>query len=114
MEECIFCKIIKGDIPAKKVYEDDMILSFEDINPAAPVHVLVIPKKHIKSLNELEDDDANIISHIFTVSRDIAKKFNIDESGYRVIMNCGNDGGQEVPHIHFHILGRRNLSWPPG
>lgn len=114
MEECIFCKIIKGDIPAKKVYEDDMILSFEDINPAAPVHVLVIPKKHIKSLNELEDEDSNIISHIFTASRDIAKKLNIDESGYRIIMNCGNDGGQEVPHIHFHILGRRNLSWPPG
>ncbi len=114
MEECIFCKIIKGDIPAKKIYEDDMILSFEDINPAAPVHVLVIPKKHIKSLNELEDEDSNIISHIFTVSRDIAKKLNIDESGYRIVMNCGKDGGQEVPHIHFHILGRRNLSWPPG
>ncbi|MCY6959702.1 histidine triad nucleotide-binding protein [Clostridium brassicae] len=114
MEECIFCKIINGDIPSKKVYEDDVVLCFEDINPAAPVHVLVIPKKHIKNLNEMSNEDSNIIAHIFSVSRDIAKKLDIDDNGYRIVMNCGEDGGQEVEHIHFHMLGGRNLSWPPG
>lgn len=114
MEDCIFCKIIKGDIPSKKIYEDDVVFCFEDINPAAPVHVLVIPKKHIKSLNEMSNEDSSIIAHIFSVSRDIAKKLNIDDNGYRIVMNCGKDGGQEVEHIHFHMLGGRNLSWPPG
>lgn len=114
MEDCIFCKIINGEIPCKKVYEDDIVLSFEDINPAAPVHVLVVPKKHIKDLNELTSDDLNIMSHILGVIKDIAKKMNICENGYRVVVNCGKDGGQEVPHIHFHILGGKSLSWPPG
>ncbi|MCY6484253.1 histidine triad nucleotide-binding protein [Clostridium aestuarii] len=114
MEDCIFCKIVKGEIPSKKVYEDDKVLSFEDINPAAPTHILVIPKKHIESLNEITDEDSEIIAHIFKVCKEIAKKLNIQEGGYRIVMNCGKDGGQEVPHIHFHMLGGRNLTWPPG
>lgn len=114
MEECIFCKIVKGDIPSKKVYEDDLVLAFEDINPIAPVHVLVIPKKHIKSLNSLSVGDLDIMTHILKVIKDITKKLNIYEKGYRVVINCGEDGGQEVPHIHFHILGGKSLSWPPG
>ncbi|KEI00968.1 histidine triad nucleotide-binding protein [Clostridium botulinum] len=114
MGECIFCKIVKGEIPCKKVYEDDQVLGFEDINPAAPVHVLVIPKKHIKSLNEVSMENANIMAHALSVIKDIAKKMNIYDSGYRVVMNCGKDGGQEVPHIHFHILGGKTLAWPPG
>lgn len=114
MEDCIFCKIIKGDIPCKKVYEDDMMLCFEDINPAAPAHVLLIPKKHIKSLNELSIEDSSLIGHIFAKAKDIAKELKVDNTGYRIVMNCGKDGGQEVQHIHFHLLGGRNLSWPPG
>lgn len=114
MEECIFCKIISGEIPCKKVYEDDMVLSFEDINPASPVHVLIIPKKHIKSLNDISDEDSKLIAHIFSVGKDIAKKLNIDEKGYRIVMNCGEDGGQEVKHLHFHLLGGKKFSWPPG
>lgn len=114
MEECIFCKIISGEIPCKKVYEDDMVLSFEDINPASPVHVLIIPKKHIKSLNDISDEDSKLIAHIFSVGKDIAKKLDIDEKGYRIVMNCGEDGGQEVKHLHFHLLGGKKFSWPPG
>ncbi|EDS76399.1 HIT family hydrolase [Clostridium novyi A str. 4552] len=114
MEECIFCKIAKGDIPCKKVYEDDLVLGFEDINPAAPVHVLVIPKQHIKSLNQVSDENKDIMAHALNVIKDIAKKMNIYENGYRVVMNCGEDGGQEVQHIHFHILGGKKFGWPPG
>lgn len=114
MEECIFCKIVKGDIPSKKVYEDDLVLAFEDINPAAPVHVLVIPKKHIKDLNSLSSEDLNIMAHILDVIKNVTKKLDIHEKGYRVVINCGEDGGQEVPHVHFHILGGKTLNWPPG
>ncbi|QGU95504.1 HIT domain-containing protein [Clostridium bovifaecis] len=114
MEECIFCKIAKGEIPCKKVYEDDKVLSFEDINPKAPVHVLVIPKKHIESLNDLSEEDSYIMGHMMLVIKEIAKKVNIHDSGYRVAINCGKDGGQEVPHLHLHILGGKSLNWPPG
>ena len=86
----------------------------EDINPAAPAHVLLIPKKHIKSLNELSIEDSSLIGHIFAKAKDIAKELKVDNTGYRIVMNCGKDGGQEVQHIHFHLLGGRNLSWPPG
>ncbi|KYH28576.1 MULTISPECIES: histidine triad nucleotide-binding protein [Clostridium] len=113
MEECIFCKIIKGEIPCKKVYEDDKVLGFEDINPKAPVHVLLIPKKHIKSLNDLCEEDSDIISHMMLMVKKVAEKVNIRDNGYRLVVNCGKDGGQEVPHIHFHILGGKPLSWQP-
>jgi len=109
MDNCIFCKIIKGEIPSQKLYEDDEILSFRDVNPAAPIHILVIPKKHISMLTELKEEDETIIGRIYTVINKIAKQENFDEKGYRVIVNCGEDGGQEVKHIHFHLLGGKRL-----
>ena len=109
MEDCIFCKIIKGEIPSNKVYEDEEILAFRDINPAAPVHVLVIPKKHISSLAQIEKEDEAIIGRIYTTINEIAKAEGIFEKGFRVIVNCGEDGGQEVPHLHFHLLGGKQL-----
>ena len=114
MENCIFCKIINGEIPSQKVYEDDKIFAFKDINPEAPVHILIIPKKHIESLNDLKEEDKDIISHIFIKVKEIGNKLGISESGYRVVNNCGVDGGQTVSHIHFHLLGGRSLQWPPG
>ena len=109
MEDCLFCKIIKGDIPSDKVYEDDEILAFRDINPVAPVHVLIIPKKHISSLVDLKPEDEAIIGKIYSVINIIAKQEGILEKGYRVIVNCGEDGGQEVKHLHFHLLGGKKL-----
>lgn len=109
MDNCLFCKIIKGEIPSTKVYEDNEILAFRDINPVAPVHVLVIPKKHIASLAELQQEDENLIGKIYGVINKIAKQENILEKGYRVIVNCGEDGGQEVKHLHFHLIGGKKL-----
>lgn len=114
MEDCIFCKIVEGNIPCDKVYEDEYVLSFKDINPEAPVHVLIIPKKHIANLNELKEEDMHIISHIYNAVKVIAKKLEVDQSGYRIVTNCGEHGGQTVGHIHFHLLGGRSLIWPPG
>ena len=109
MEDCIFCKIINGDIPSEKVYEDESVLAFKDIHPAAPIHVLVIPKKHIKSLLEVTKEDSEVISHIYEVINKIAKYMNIEEDGFRVIVNCGKDAGQEVMHLHFHLLAGKKL-----
>ena len=106
MEDCIFCKIIKGEIPSKKVYEDEDVLAFHDINPAAPIHILVIPKKHITKLTDLKEE---VVGKIFTTINKIAKQEGFEEEGYRVIANCGKDSGQEVMHIHFHILGGKIL-----
>ena len=108
-ENCLFCKIIKGEIPSSKVYEDEEILAFNDINPAAPIHVLVIPKKHISSLAEMEDGDEKIISKIYKVINEIAEEQGFKQDGYRVIVNCGKDGGQEVGHLHFHLLAGKQL-----
>ena len=104
MEDCLFCKIIKGEIPSTKVYEDDEILAFNDINPAAPIHILVIPKKHIISLAHMEKEDEVIVGKIYGVINKIAEEKGFKESGYRVIVNCGNDAGQEVMHLHFLVL----------
>ena len=109
MNDCLFCKIIKKEIPATIVYEDEEILAFRDINPVAPVHVLVIPKKHISSLTNLEEQDEVIVGKIYGVINKIAKQENIFESGFRVIVNCGEDGGQEVQHLHFHLIGGKKL-----
>lgn len=109
MEDCIFCKIIKGEIPSNKVYEDDEILAFHDINPAAPIHILVIPKKHISMLTDLKEEDERLIGKIYITINKIAEKEGFKEAGYRVIANCGKDSGQEVMHIHFHILGGKVL-----
>ena len=114
MEDCIFCKIIKGDIPSKKIYEDDKVLAFYDISPEAPVHFLVIPKEHIESANSIKEENSEIIAHVFCVINKLVSDLGIAESGYRIVNNCGKDGGQTVSHMHFHILGGRSLEWPPG
>lgn len=114
MENCIFCSIIEGKIPCDKVYEDELVLVFKDINPEAPIHLLIIPKVHIGSINELEEENIELIGHIFMVSKKLSKELGIAEGGYRVVTNCGKDGGQSVHHIHFHMLGGRSLNWPPG
>lgn len=114
MSDCIFCKIIAGEIPCKKLYEDEKVLAFYDINPEAPVHFLVIPKEHIASLNEVNEENKEIVAHIFMTINKLVKEVGISEDGYRVVTNCGVQGGQTVGHIHFHVLGGRNLSWPPG
>ena len=108
MDDCIFCKIIKGEIPSQKVYEDDEILAFRDINPMAPVHILVVPKKHIESANDISSNDEAVIGRIFTVIKKLAKENKLD-NGYRIVNNCGEDGGQAVKHLHFHLLGGRKL-----
>ncbi len=104
MEDCIFCKIIRKEIPSEIVYEDDEIMAFKDIHPAAPIHILVIPKKHIQSLAQLEEKDELLIGKIYTVINKVAEAQGVKEEGFRVIVNCGEDGGQEVPHLHFHLL----------
>lgn len=114
MNDCIFCKIANGEIPSKKVYEDEKVFAFHDINPEAPVHVLVIPKEHIASVNDIDEAKSVIFAHIFLVIHKIVKELGIAQSGYRVVNNCGEEGGQTVNHLHFHILGGRSLKWPPG
>ena len=112
-EKTIFKKIIDGEIPANVVHEDDLCLAFHDVAPQAPMHILVIPKKEIRSVAALADEDAAIIGHLFLVIRDLAVKLELG-SGYRVVTNIGGDGGQSVDHLHYHLLGGRSLSWPPG
>lgn len=109
MSDCLFCKIINGEIPSKKVYEDDKCYAFEDINPQSPVHILVVPKTHISSVNDICNDNAYIVSDIFAIIPKIAKELNL-ENGYRVVTNIGEDGRQSVKHLHFHILGGKNLT----
>lgn len=111
---CLFCKIIAGEIPSDKVYEDDSILAFRDIEPQAPQHIVIIPKKHIESANAITPENSGIIAHIFETIPQIAKNLSIDASGYRIINNCGVDGGQTVPHLHFHLTGGRQFGWPAG
>jgi len=110
MEDCIFCKIIAKEIPSQVVYEDDDILAFRDINPMAPVHVLIVPKPHISSLQELNAGHAGLMSHMVLASGEIAKSEGVAEKGYRLAVNCGPDGGQLVPHLHMHLLGGHKLS----
>ena len=108
-EDCLFCKIIKGEILSTKVYEDDMLLAFKDINPVAPVHVLIIPKTHVENTNEINENNSDYIKHIYEKMGEIAKNAGVFESGYRLICNCGEDAGQEVKHIHFHMIGGTKL-----
>lgn len=114
MNECIFCKIINKELPVKIEYEDDEIIAFNDIEPQAPIHVLVIPKKHIVNNLQLKDDDLIVVGKMFKVFNILAKEKNINESGFRIVNNCLKDGGQSVDHIHFHLLGGRSMQWPPG
>ena len=111
--DCIFCKIANSTIPCNKVYEDEVCMAFYDLSPQAPVHFLVIPKAHITSVNEVSAENNHIIGHIFMVIGKIAKELSLD-NGYRVVTNCGEDGGQTVAHLHFHVLAKRSLTWPPG
>ena len=114
MEDCLFCKIIKGEIPSNKVFEDEFTLAFWDINPAAPTHILVIPKTHISGLNDLNNENINIMTKLTSTAREICDNEGIESEGYRWVINSGEDGGQTVFHLHLHILGGRNLKWPPG
>jgi histidine triad (HIT) family protein len=112
--DCLFCKIINGEIKADKVYEDDLSVGIRDINPQAPVHVLIIPKKHISTLNEITEENKNLIGHLFLVAKEIARKEGIAERGYRTVINCNRESGQSIFHIHLHLLGGRLMGWPPG
>lgn len=111
MENCLFCRIASGEIPSSKVYEDEKVLAFHDIDPQAPVHVLVIPKQHFDSIL---DADAEIVGYMQTIVAKLAKELGIDESGFRLVVNTGKDGQQSVKHLHMHILGGRSMQWPPG
>ncbi len=114
MTDTIFGKIIRKEIPARIVHEDDWCLAFHDVAPQAPVHVLVIPKKPIESLEQLASEDAGLLGHMWLTIQQVARQLNLADGGYRVVVNCGRDGGQSVDHLHFHILGGRSLKWPPG
>jgi len=114
LSDCIFCKIASGDIPGDIVYQDDRVIAVNDIDPKAPVHILIMPKTHIPSLNEIDESNKDILAHILTVAANLAKTKGVAEKGYRVVNNCGVQGGQSVEHIHFHLLGGRSLTWPPG
>lgn len=113
MEDCLFCKIVDGEIESEILYEDEEIIAFPDINPVAPIHILIIPKEHIESADDLEKRHSEMVGKIFLVAKKIAKDMDLDE-GYRIVNNCGEDGGQTVKHIHFHLIGGRQLMWPPG
>ncbi|NPA32600.1 MAG: histidine triad nucleotide-binding protein [Aquificae bacterium] len=118
-KDCIFCKIIRGELPSKKVYEDEQVYAFHDINPVAPVHVLIVPKKHIPSVHHLTPEDEQLVGHMFLVAKQIANELGVapDENmnkGYRLVFNVGKDAGQTVFHLHLHLIGGRTMSWPPG
>lgn len=114
MSDCIFCKIASGEIPSKLVHEDEDCLAFHDLNPQAPVHVLVIPRRHIATANELSADDALLIGRIVTRLPELARRLGIADRGYRTVMNCLEEAGQSVFHLHLHLLGGRAMGWPPG
>lgn len=111
--DCLFCKIINGDIPCSKVYEDETVFAFRDIEPQAPTHILIIPKEHVKSAAEITCENSAVIAHIFEVAAKIAKDEGLDE-GFRIVNNCGDNAGQTVKHLHFHLMGGREFTWPAG
>lgn len=113
-DDCLFCKILAGDIPADIVYESDSAIAFRDISPQAPTHVLIIPRRHIATINDLEDDDRETIGNLYLAAKEIAADEGLSEPGYRVVMNCNRGAGQSVFHIHLHLLGGRAMTWPPG
>jgi histidine triad (HIT) family protein len=113
-DTCLFCKIIAGDIPADIVHDDDVVVAFNDINPVAPVHKLILPRRHVESAAELVEADGAMLGRLFEVAAGLAARAGLPASGYRVVSNVGPDGGQSVPHLHFHLLGGRRMAWPPG
>ncbi len=114
MANCLFCKIALGEIDSDTVYENENVMAFRDLRPQAPVHILVIPKKHIATVNDFEDTDKNLIGDLYLAAKEIAIQEGIAEDGYRTVINCNENGGQEVFHVHLHILGGREMRWPPG
>jgi histidine triad (HIT) family protein len=114
MHSCIFCRIVNKDLKASVVFEDESILAFEDINPKAPTHTLIIPKRHIESVDTLQEEDQLVIGRLFIVARDLARQKSIHHTGYRTVINTGPHAGQSVPHIHLHLMGGRAMRWPPG
>jgi histidine triad (HIT) family protein len=112
--DCLFCKILNGDIPADIIYEDEQVIAFNDVNPQAPQHKLIIPRQHIATLNDLHEEHNALLGHMMNIAKKIAEKLNIADDGYRVLMNCNAGAGQTVFHIHLHLLGGRPLLWPPG
>ncbi len=112
--DCLFCKIVEKKIPADIVYESEDIIAFKDIEPKAPIHCLIIPKKHISTINDIDGSNSNIIGLMYEAAAQLARTLNVDKDGYRVVMNCNSNGGQTVYHIHLHFLAGRRLSWPPG
>ena len=113
-QDCLFCKILAGDIPADIIYESETAIGFRDINPKAPTHVLIIPRQHIATINDISEEDHSIVGSLFSAAREIAAAEGIAEEGYRAVMNCNEAAGQTVFHIHLHLLGGRALGWPPG
>ena len=114
MSDCLFCAIVEGKIKGNIVYQDDSVVAFKDINPKAPVHVLIIPRKHVAGVLDLTAEDGALIGHIFAVAARLAREQGIAESGFRVVVNSGADAGQSVYHLHYHLLGGRRMTWPPG
>ncbi|SFM55308.1 histidine triad (HIT) family protein [Ectothiorhodospira mobilis] len=114
MTDCIFCRIAQGEIPSDTVFEDDEVLAFRDLNPQAPVHILVIPKRHIATLNDLSAEDAGLVGRLHWVAAQLARQEGIAEDGYRTVINCNPAGGQSVYHLHLHLLGGRQMAWPAG
>ncbi len=113
-DNCIFCKIITGEIPARIVFQDDKVLAVEDIDPRAPVHLLIFPRRHLRTTLDLTAEDNVLVGHIFQVATQLAKDLKIADDGFRIVNNCNPAGGQSVWHIHFHLLGGRSMTWPPG
>ncbi len=111
--DCLFCKILEGEIPAERVYEDDQVIAFRDINPQAPFHCLIIPRKHIATLNDITDGDREVVGHMIQAASKIAQQQGFDQDGYRTVFNCNTHGGQTVYHIHLHLLGGKPMGWPP-
>jgi histidine triad (HIT) family protein len=114
VSDCIFCKIVSGDIPSDKVYEDELVIGFRDLNPQAPHHYLFIPKQHIATINDVNQSNEAIMGRLYTAAATLAKEQGFDEAGYRAVMNCNGDSGQTVYHVHLHVLAGRQLTWPPG
>jgi len=114
MSDCLFCKLINGDIPTDIVYQDDDVFAFHDVSPQAPIHILVIPKQHIATINDTDESHQAVLGKLVLTAKKIAKEQSIADNGYRLVVNCNQDGGQTVFHIHLHLLGGRSLSWPPG
>ena len=111
--DCLFCKLIGGEIPSNKVYEDDTVFAFRDIDPQAPVHILIVPKEHIASAKDINESNSAVVAHIFEVAAKIAKAEGLDD-GFRIVNNCGDSAGQTVKHLHFHLMGGREFTWPAG